>query len=584
MLLVAGFDTMMDTQKVKNKLYKLWRDSRSYTTRLWVALCAVLAFGYTFLFFGPLELTAFSGGSLPFGYGEVLWPLVGLLVLFTCVLSPVLALLRGRLFNYGVMVLAVCAVGGWLQALLCNSGLGLLTGDSIDWHNMGPQLWGSLALWAAVALAFMLGMYLSRRVWERAVKLICLALVAVQLVPTFAILGGAYDETAPDELSSYHLTDKGFYQLSKNENILVIVLDRLDYDYIEQILREDPSFFDDLDGFTSYTNAISGYARTKPALAHMLTGNDQLAYTVSAQDYYDRVWEESENSILQPLHQKGYSISLYARERNLFSTTDAPLACVDNFSDGTLGMNRGVAVQKLLQLSAFRYAPTAIKPFVWADTNYYNEGILVADTHQAYNYDDAAYGAGFADTQAVAESPCFKLYHFFGPHNPYTLTAEGTVSQESTSAREQAMGCFALLQELFGQMKRQGIYDDATIIITGDHGAAMYDTKPLVKATRVGLFYKPAGASGTALQHSAAPVTTGQIAATVLKAAGCDYTGPALDEVAEDAQVVRHYYKTVCDTTTYRETQMAVYEVRGDAADFKNWQLVETRPIDYNYN
>ena len=165
------------------------------------------------------------------------------------------------------------------------------------------------------------------------------------------------------------------------------------------------------------------------------------------------------------------------------------------------------------------------------------------------------------------------------------MNADGTAGTEPTTVTDQLKGSFVNLRKLFDRMKELGIYDDATIIITGDHGAAVSDTKPLQKATRVGLFYKPAGASGQ-LKNSSAPVTTEQVAATVIKATGADHSayGKALDEVAEDAVITRVYYKTVCDTETYRETQLCIYHVTGDAANFANWELVQTVDIPYSYN
>ena len=233
---------------------------------------------------------------------------------------------------------------------------------------------------------------------------------------------------------------------------------------------------------------------------------------------------------------------------------------------------------KLLRLSAYRYAPMSLKPFFWEDTNYYNEDIFRPSNTSAYQFDDAGYAPGFTTATAQGESGSFKLYHFYGSHSPYTMNADGTASQETTSVKAQTMGSFRNLMAAFAQMKQLGIYEDATIIITADHGSAVSDTKPLQKATRIGLFYKPAGSAGTPLVWSAAPVCTDNIPATLAKAAGIeDLTpyGTPLEAVAEDAQVTRYYYKTICTSGSYGETAYYKYAVTGDAADFGNWKLVE---------
>lgn len=576
---------MFDREQLMKKLKALWADSRSYKARLWISGAVMLAFGFTFLFFGPLELVAFSGGSLVYGWRDVIWLLLGMLAVFVLVASPLLALLRGKIFNYTVTTAAAVVIAGYLQAVLLNGGLGLLTGDQMDWAGMRNAAVQGLIFWALVLLVLLFVMYLNRKFWALALKAVCLVLVFMQLVPTVAILCGAYDTDQTNEMDSYFLSDEGFYEFSAKDNVFVFVLDRLDYDYIEKALKEDPDFLDGLEGFTSYTNAISGFARTKPALIHMLTGADQIAYHIPRNDYFTEAWSYGDKNLLEDLDSRGYSIEMYSGIRNLFSDPALPEKYVDNLSDGWAGMNYGTVLKKLMQLSAFRYVPTALKPFFWADTNYYNEGAYKAGTASAYEFDDAAYALGFSEATADRQEKNFKFYHFYGPHAPYTMNADGTASAEPTTVTDQLMGSFVNLMKLFDRMKELGIYDDATIIITGDHGAAVSDTKPLQKATRVGLFYKPAGATGS-LKTSSAPVTTEQVAATVMKAVGGDYSayGPALDEVAEDASITRVYYKTVCDEETYRETQVCIYRVTGDAADFTNWELVQTVDIPYSYN
>lgn len=574
---------MVDWQRIEKKLYKLWKDSRTYKTRLGISAAAMLALTFTFVFFGPLEIVAFSGDSLVFTYKEVVWLLAGMMAAVLLVTVPLLALLRGRIFNYVISILFTVAVGGYLQALLLNGGLGLLTGDSIQWTEHVGSMAGGLLLWCGVGCIVLFVMYLHRKFWARMVCAVSCVLVIMQLVPTIGILGGAYDKTQPDELSSYYLSDENFEQLGQ-ENVLVFVLDRLDYDYIERVLRTDPDFLAGLDGFTSYTNAISGYARTKPALVHMLTGAEEDTYLVPVSQYYREAWEEKAN-LLQILQDADYSVNMYSNIRNLFSDANFASTYLENVTNGRAGMDYAVTAGKLLQLGAFRYMPTVLKPFFWADTNYYNTGIYYDNHHSAYQFDDAAYALRLQEAVASKEKS-FKLYHFFGPHAPYTLNADGTASETETTVMDQTMGSFVNLMKIFDRMKELGIYEDATIIITGDHGSAISDTKPLQKATRIGLFYKPAGSAGTPLQESTAPVSVTNIPATIAKAVGADYSvyGAALDEVAEDADITRVYYKSVCDTKTFYETQMCIYHVTGDASDFDNWELVKTVDIPYSYN
>lgn len=573
---------MTTRERIRKKFINLWKDGRSYSLRLAIAGSAVLALCFTFLFFGPLELVAFSGGSLVFTWRDIVWLMLGIMGGAVLVAAPLLALLRGKLFNYAVTILCAVTLSGYLQAMLLNGDLGLLTGDAIAWSEHTAAMWGSLALWLGVLAALLLVMYLHRKYWAYTVMILSGLLVIMQLVPTIAILCGTYDRNQVDTLSGYHLSDKDFNALG-DENIYVFVLDRLDYDYIDQMMRAEPDLLNGLDGFTAYTNAVSAFARTRPAMAHMLTGAEDYAFRVPANAYFQQAWQE--NNILDTIAAEEYTISMYDSIRNLFSDPATAKKYLTNVSNGTAGMDYGITAKKLLQLSAFRYAPTALKPFFWADTNYYNAGIYHSDGAVAYQYNDAAYAAQLKNASVIGGKQ-FRVYHFFGPHAPYTMNADGTASDTETTLLAQTTGSFVNLIEIFDRMKELGIYEDATIIITGDHGNVVSDLKPLQKATRIGLYYKPAGVSGTPLQYSAAPVSVRNIPATLVKATGADYKsfGTPLDEVAEDAVITRYYYKTICDPETWREAQMCIYELTGNAADFSNWKLVETVDIPYSYN
>lgn len=188
-----------------------------------------------------------------------------------------------------------------------------------------------------------------------------------------------------------------------------------------------------------------------------------------------------------------------------------------------------------------------MKPFFWTYTDAVNKGAVVRD--DMYEIDETIYAQKTESFHLEAKNNQFKFYHFNGSHAPYILKEDGTKvkGDERTSVVEQTKGSFNILYQALQKMKEQGIYKDATIIITADHGDPVDDAKPVQKATRIGLFYKPSGSEGTPLQYSKAPVSLKNLPATFLKSVGADYSkyGRALDEVGEDEVITRHYYKTI---------------------------------------
>lgn len=563
------------------KLKALWADKRSFRKRLVLAGSAMAAACFTFIFFGPVEMVAFSGDFLSYSYKDILGLMaVGALLAFVGG-TVVISLLKGKLFNYVVTFISAATIGGYLQALAFNGNLGSLNGDPISWDLMKGELLVNLFVWAVVFLAAYVILYFSRDLWKKVVVFSSVLLVAMQAVPMIGIMSGAYEDTEESAVSELVLSEKGIYEFSAEDNILVFVLDRMDFDYIESVLEEDPSILDGLEGFTGYSNAISKYARTKPALNHILTGTDLPAYTIPDDEYMKNSWTYGGTNLLQELTTQGYSVELYATIQDLFSDPEFVTNYVSNIAASNSDINPVMMLRKMLYLSAYRYLPVSMKPFFWADTNFYNSEIFVDS--EAYELDDAKYAPGFQNSTAARKEKCFKFYHFNGPHPPFVLNADGTRSSNQTTLEEQMIGSLNNLYAIFDKLKELNLYENATIIITADHGDAVYDEAPLTKATRIGLFYKPAGSAETPLTWSSAPVSTENIPATIMKAAGNDETayGIALDDVAEDADIVREYYKSVNEGKP--EAAVYKYEVSGDASELKHWELTDIIEMQYYF-
>lgn len=566
---------------IEKKLKALWADKRSFCKRLALAGSAMAAACFTFIFFGPVEMVAFSGDFLTYSYKDILGLMaVGALLAFVAG-TAVISLLKGKLFNYVVTFISAATIGGYLQALALNGSLGSLNGDAISWDLMKGELFVNLFVWSVVFLAAYGILYFSRDLWKKVVVFSSILLIAMQAAPMIGILTGMYEDSRENAISEYALMDTGMYEFSVGSNILVFVLDRMDFDYMNSAMEADPSILDGLEGFTGYTNAISKYSRTKPALNQLLTGSELVAYEISDDAFLKDSWTHNGRNLLGDLTEQGYQIEIYASIQDLFSDPGYVCEYVSNVTTDKGDINNFMVLRKLLYLSAYRYAPLSMKPFFWADTNFYNSQAYV--NSRIYELDDAKYAPGFANSTANREQNCFKFYHFNGPHEPFLLNADGTRSDHFTSAEEQMMGTLHNLYTAFDALKQQGVYENATIIITADHGNAVHDDVPLTKPMSVGLFFKPAGSVESPLLWSSAPVSTDNIPATIIQAAGGNSSlyGDALDEVPEDFALVREFYKSVEEGKATGSVYK--YEVIGDAADFENWINVAVSPMQYSF-
>lgn len=571
-------------QSFSNKVHALWQDDREYTQRVMMAIAPVFALCYTIIFFGPIELTAFSYESLAFGFMDVIGIMAVVSIVCFLLIIFTIAILRGKLFNYlltGMIAITIC---GYLQGNFLNGELGALTGDAISWQMQKGSMFINMLVWFVLLTIPYLILYFNRSVWKKFMLAASIIICLMQTVALFSIIFNYSSKTAYGSEGSF-LSNKDLVTYSKTSNTFVFLLDRMDYDYIEEIMQQNPDFFDQLDGFTSYSNAIAENARTRPAANYMFTNDDRNLFKTPPEEYLENAWDANGHNLLKDLSQADYQVNLYSEISNLFGQAASMGQYVSNISTEKPRVDATHVVEKLLTLSTYRYSPTFMKPFFWTYTDEINQGAFIKDDAQktVYEVDETKFAKEINQFH-LDDQKYFKLYHFNGSHTPYTLDEQGKKSNTTTDAVTQTKGSFHILFEAFAKMKELGIYKDASILIVADHGAPVSDYSPLQKATRIGLFYKPKGSEGTALKQSQAPVSHKNLPATMIRDSGLDYRayGIPLDEVQEDAAIPRYFYKAVMSEG--REKDLYIYEIQGNAADFNNWVMIKQEEIAYPFN
>lgn len=172
-------------------------------------------------------------------------------------------------------------------------------------------------------------------------------------------------------------------------------------------------------------------------------------------------------------------------------------------------------------------------------------------------------------------SSAFRFYHMRGPHAPFYLSDD--MRYEPTGRRatrnSQGRGSMKIVYEYMRQLKELGLYDDATIIITADHGQGyILDSDKTSgqpdRTSRPIFFVKEPNQANDTMKISNAPVSQAELIPTIMKAFGIDWKqyGKTFDEIGEDEQRERMYG----DIYDYFNVQ---YVIDGNAADLNSWSI-----------
>ncbi len=507
---------------VKRPYRPTWR------TRIIYALIACGFSVCTIFVVAPYEIVGGSAGSLVFSLVDVWWVVALPAGIAIVVLSLAISALRGRVFNFFLVLVAAIGLAAYVQALVLNYGMPAADGGTIVWAEHMNMMIVSSVVWAAIILGALVLSFFNRRRAQGAVGLVCACLLIVQGVgvaslfvapPASVQSDAAFDggsalasasvptASLPDEETAggdglahtnlvaqteTALTEDGLYTVSSKNNVIVFVLDTYDQTLLNTVLRQNPDLLSEMTGFTEFQNCTGAMIPTRFAVPYLLTGQLPRVGEDSA-TYLAKRYERG--TFLFDAKAAGYSVGLYTDSLQIGSL---PQAEQDAIAATTVNMHKVSSssldywgtLGAMVQMALYRDVPWPLKSEFWYYTDQINGRIVAYDSdaeagERVYTMNDSRYfgqlrkqGLSIDDSQGNAGS--FRFIHLLGAHYPYSLDENGSdLGADNSTKEQQAQGSMRIVSEYLRQLKGLGVYDRSTIIITADHGKWFLTAEPL---------------------------------------------------------------------------------------------------------
>lgn len=611
------------TSPKPKKPYKGW----SLKKRWPMALLGGFALPFT-LFMGVFETYAGNYDEFRFSFSDFAPFLILICAGAALLLCGLLLVLRGRAFDVAVAVVLSLSFMASVQNMFLNVGISSLTGDGLGMTIHPAWMIGNLLIWIAVTVGGVLAVLLvkKRKPLRLAITVILVVLVGMQMpslvtlslttdvyVPkdqtvevsqletqgetdthtndtpdTGHVQGGDADTQTESETQAAPvidagpkvLTTKNLYTVGAEKNVIVFCIDRFDIRYVDEVKAAHPDYFEAWEDFVYYEDNITAYSRTYPAIASMLTGKiNEFKKGVGAAEYFYDGYQNS--PLFKGLKAQDFSINVYTDDYYAYRDAAEMVGFVDNisgFTDYTVKNKTGLCVD-LLKLSAYRYSPVVLKPALGISTDAFEQYVSYDTEYPMYELRDDQVYAGLQENGLTvgAHDNHFAFIHLWGIHPPYRL-GEDKTSLGAT------LGCLELVRLYVEELKALGLYENATIIITGDHPDPISDDVPPDMPRLTALFVKQAGKSGEPFRESDAQV--GQLnnfIPSILSEAGASVDaalGECYWDVPEDENRTRYYHFPVNPTSERGEYWVARFVISGNGRDFSNW----TYDGDYSMN
>lgn len=528
----------------------------------------------TFCIFMPSSLFLGNIDEFAVDYADIL-PIIAVVTLAAAAIiflaGAVIFLISSKAFNIYVLLVFGVALGFYVQGNFLNPSFDVLNGTAIDWSDYTTSSVISIAAWLVCIAAPLVAAHFKKNIMSMVCQWGSYFLAAVQLC-TLVVLVLTTTRTVETDFA---LTKKGQFELSKNDNIVVFIVDTLDAEWAERDITNNPYYAENLKDFTYFDNTVGGGAPTVLGVPLLLTGY-KYDTTTTLDEYYCEAYEKS--SFLKDINNSKYDVKLYtdysylngADKSDIYNAEEEQTYAISSYTE--FG-------KYLYKLAGFYAMPTPVKRFFWFYGDDFSKLIKSEDANkEVYTFNDPQFYSDFKASGLEAKNTrnSFVLYHLFGAHGPYSMDENAQkVSECDTNQTRQIQGTLKIIFEYIDEMKRLGVYDNSTIIITADHGGVDLYQNPAV-------FIKQKGESRNEMAVNSDPVTFNNLQATIAAAAMDDASayGPTMYQMAGNKDVRYHVSPQVLNKNHFPDDNFVtsrdycVFKIEGDPRDMKNVSVV----------
>lgn len=549
--------------------------------RLTLSILGCLPLPITLALLGPLDVFASNRTELGFSAGDFFPLCVAVAALSAFFLFLLLLLIPDGGFRVAFPIHLTLSLSAVILPFI--NRLSSLPGDQLSRASSFQTVTGIVIPVSLLVATFACFLFIRRA--ELLTTISCLVLIPLLLsgIVSFVSIPLQHPDVFKPQVERLkgNLSTKDISDLGSDATVLYICIDRFDETFCRTAERLDPDVFSSLDGFTRYTDHVSLYSNTYPAVCYMLTGYE-ADFSRSREENF-RIGFGAPR-LLGTLRDAGYSMGIYSGEYHCFG----PLANIAPYSDNLINEGHYEIERKpaltgeMLSLSLFRSSPAVLTPLfasLSTETLTGHSVFIQADGNQAeepafYSENDAVSGELKRRGFTVRAEKRFTYLHIYGMHE--ILVAESNPNRTLSVLKE----CLAIVDSYLDALRAEGLYRNATVVITGDHPSPLSDYESVGEPRMTALFVKRRGDAETPLKISTAQVSQGQIASEILDSEGFPLTDSdptPLSRTPEDVVTERFHHFSVNTSSGFR---LETYRIQGPAADFSNWTA--EKPIDYS--
>jgi len=425
--------------------------------------------GFTALFFTPLQIYTGNAAEFSAPVTALVVVLFAIALCTSAVLAIILYYILRKWSETPRTIILGLALLIFAQGNFLVWNYGLMNGTPIDWGRNFTRGLFELAIWIGVFFSI----FRFRRIITPYVPQIAVFLIAVQSVTATVRLFSL--QSHPHQY--YAVDGRELMTFSPEENVIFIITDALQSTTVDQLRSQLPDFSAAFEGFTFFRNATSGYTSTMGSIPNMMTGR----FYTNERPLPEFLEDAYSSSIFTMAGKLGYRVEVYPLVDKVY-WFDSNV--IDNLVKESAFTSAGSITPELFAMSAFRHLPHFAKRIVFGGDSRFSRGNAHSASSASQDLRRLPTGLGpvrdktFHDRlaemhRADSSRKRFKLIHLGGAHAPYGLDENlqlRPLPDDLHGYTQQAKACLRILQDFFEELKKHGLYDSSTIVVTADHG------------------------------------------------------------------------------------------------------------------
>jgi hypothetical protein len=481
-----------------------------------------------------------------------------------------------------VLASLLCAIGlvWWVHASFLVGGMTVLNGaDAPLDFNTRLGTW-ELPVIAGICVLLAIGIGLARQLSTLILAILNGGLLAATLV-TMLTAGRTPLRGVATDISSA-------FQFSSEANVFVLLLDGLQSDVADEILKADPALAASFDGFELYKDTM-GVAPTTFLSLPAIHAGAVYDGTGRIPDYFKT--SITHKSFMTRFADAGYRTTLVEAVSDVCPERIAD--CI--MSGGDLVRSRATRLKlegvRLLDLSLFRIAPVAVKRWLYDNGNWFVARLVLAASFEVNRiFEGHTILQQLGERMSIDNSaPTLKVVHLFSTHVPFVLkddcrsvAAAHSLDYLVPQSRCGLKSAAALLDRL----KQNGLYDQTVILILADHGIGRESRYNLYREFDTAEWASMAGAANPVFllkrRHQRGPlydapgeVHLADVGATLCAASGACTGAPGFVAGQAPADRPRRFNQYVWKHEFWNTRDIpdiSAFEVHGPVWDAESWR------------